>query len=290
MPNDAFRGLVHPYVDGELTGEERAHFEAHLPGCEACRRALTEERALLSALRPGQPLYATPAELRRRVESLLGPSRPRRLWTSGLAAAAVLALLAGAVVTMARRGREGHAPDASPLVAAGTRDAASVFASLAADTHLRFARGQLPLEVASERPEVISRWFEGRVPFHLQLPDYPASGGREKPYRLRGGRLVSFRDDYAAYVAYRMSDQPISLLVTSATAAQPEGGTTVTSGALTFHIESVAGLKVITWTDKGLTYALASDVAVEGAQSCVVCHGSADERRKLDRFPGRPGA
>jgi anti-sigma factor RsiW len=157
------------------------------------------------------------------------------------------------------------------------------------DTHLRYARGQLPLEVASDRPEAVSGWFEGRVPFHLALPAYPVAPGESKPYRLEGGRLVSFQREYAAYVAYRMDGQPVSLLVTSSDRVRPQGGEVVTSGALRFHVESVAGLNVITWSDKGLTYALASDVAVPGARSCLVCHGSPSERRRLEEFPGAPG-
>jgi hypothetical protein len=103
-----------------------------------------------------------------------------------------------------------------------------------------------------------------------------------------GGRLVSFEGDYAAYVAYRMEERPISLLVTSADRVRPEGGEIVRSGALTFHQESRAGLKVITWSDSGLTYALVSDVTVAGARSCMVCHGSPEEREKIEGFSRRP--
>lgn len=284
MSADAFHTLVHAYVDGELAPEERADFEAHVLGCEGCRRALADEQAMVAALRGGAPLYETPAELRGRVEGLFRGRGRRRPWAAALAAAAAVALLAGGLWLLGRRGvgapdGAGRAPGDAP---------ASAFASLAADTHLRFARGQLPLEVLSDRPEVVSRWFEGRVPFRLQLPDYPVGPGQDKPYRLEGGRLVAFRDDYAAYVAYRMADQPISLIVTSVAKVAPEGGSTVRSGALTFHLESVAGLKVITWSDKGLTYALASDVGVEGSRSCLVCHGSAEERRRIEPFPSRP--
>ena len=86
---------------------------------------------------------------------------------------------------------------------------------------------------------------------------------------------MAFDGDYGAYVAYRMDERPISLLVTSAERVKPEGGEAIVQGGLTFHIESVSGLKVITWSDKGLTYALASDLAVTGSRSCMVCHGSA---------------
>ena len=128
------------------------------------------------------------------------------------------------------------------------------------------------------------------VPFRLALPDYPLAPGEVKPYHLEGGRLVSFQRDYAAYVAYRMGDEPVSLLVTSSGAVRPRGGEIVTSGALRFHVESLAGLNVITWTDKSLTYALASDEKMPGARSCLVCHGSPAERRRIEEFPGLPAA
>jgi anti-sigma factor RsiW len=274
MNCEGFRSLVTAYVDGELTGEERATFEAHVRECEACARSLADERRVVAAVGGALPLYDVPPALRARVGELAVGDPKRRvrgLWPA--VAAGLAAALVAAVLWLPRPA--GEAPRS-----------ASAFASLTADTHLRYSRGQLPLEVASDRPEVVSQWFEGRVPFHLKLPEYPVGPGEEKFYRLEGGRLVSFHDDYAAYVAYRMEGEPISLLVTSASRVRPEGGSTVTSGNLVFHLESVAGLKVISWTDNGLTYALASDVAVGGARSCLVCHGSREERRRIEGFPG----
>jgi anti-sigma factor RsiW len=270
--------LVTAYVDGELVGDDRAAFETHVASCADCRRLLEEDRAVAAKVRASLPLYEAPAGLRERVEGLVYAAPPRRralshtrAWALGLAAGLAVALLAA-------------------VLAVGGRPAApaSEFASLAVDTHLRYARGQLPLEVASDRPEAVSGWFAGRVPFHLALPDYPVAPGDTKPYHLAGGRLVSFQRDYAAFVAYRMDEQPVSLLVTSSDRVRPQGGEVVRSGALHFHVESVAGLNVITWTDKGLTYALASDVALPGARSCQVCHGSPEERRRIETFPGSP--
>jgi anti-sigma factor RsiW len=274
------RQFVTAYVDGELVGEDRAAFEAHLGLCPSCRLLLDEEERTAAMLSEVQPRHEAPAALRQRVDALL--ARPRRRskpwrWLAAAAAVAATAVMGWALL-------ERRAP-----VDTRRAESASAFAAMAADTHLRYARGQLPLEVQSDRPERVSQWFSGRVPFHLALPDYPVGPGEEKFYRLEGGRLVSFRSDYAAYVAYRMDEEPISLLVTSAATVAPEGGSLVKSGALTFHVESVAGLKVITWSDNGLTYALASDVAVEASRSCLVCHGSAAEREKIERFPPRGG-
>jgi anti-sigma factor (TIGR02949 family) len=275
----AFRQFVTAYVDGELVGEDRADFEGHLGACSSCRRLLEEEQATVALLGSVRSLHEAPASLRERVGALLRRPRTAKVpWVWLAAAGLALAAVTGQVL-LERRGP----------VDAPAADSASAFVAMAADTHLRYARGQLPLEVQSDRPERVSRWFAGRVPFHLALPDYPVGPGERKFYRLEGGRLVSFRNDYAAYVAYRMDEQPISLLVTSAETVAPQGGSLVQSGALTFHVESVAGLKVITWTDNGLTYALASDVTLDASRSCLVCHGSVEDRRKVERFPPLPG-
>jgi hypothetical protein len=220
--------------------------------------------------------------LRAQVEEVFDAERGRRLRRDWIAAAVAAVLLVGMGVAGAWRVTAVDGPVPAPRP-----DASDDLAALTANTHLRYTRGQLPLEVDSSRPEVVSGFFSGRVPFHLALPDYPVGPGESKPYRLLGGRLVSFRDDYAAYVAYRLGDRPISLLVTSASLVQPRGGETIAFGALVFHQRSVRGLKVITWTDKGLTYSLASDLSVSGAQSCAVCHGSPEERRHLEGFPPR---
>jgi anti-sigma factor (TIGR02949 family) len=272
---ESARRLVTSYLDGELVGEDRSAFESHVEACDACRRVLRDEEAVVDAVTSALPRTPAPDGLRTRVDSLF-PAAPRgrRLWPAGaLAAGLALALAAGYLYR--HEPPPGGAATASDLVA------------FAADTHLRYTRGQLPLEIGSDRPEAVSGWFAGRVPFSLTLPDYPVGPGESKLYRLLGGRLVSFRGDYAAYLAYRMEERPISLLVTSSQ-VRPEGGEVVRFASLVFHQESMQGLKIITWTDKGLTYALASDLSVGGERSCMVCHGSPEERRRIERFPRSP--
>lgn len=273
---DSFRGLISAYLDGELIEEDRIAFEAHVGGCVACQRSLDDEREVVDALQRGaHPVPAAPHELRARIDRMLAdaqsPVGPVSRWGAPLVVAASLVALAVAGATLLQRSS-----------ATTPRGGLNAFAALAVDTHLRHARGQLPLEVRSDVPADVSRFFAGRVPFHFELPDYPIGPGERKAYHLDGGRLVAFDDDYIAYVAYRMEGRPISLLVTTADRVRPEGGSEVVSGGLTFHIESVAGLKLITWSDKGLTYALVSDLAVTGSRSCIVCHGSDAERRKIE--------
>ena len=154
----------------------------------------------------------------------------------------------------------------------------SSFALMAAETHLRRTRGQLPLEVETAAPQRISEWFGNKVNFSVKLPNYQESSGQEKLYTLEGARLVGYKDDYAAYVAYRMKERPISLVITSDSVAKPSGGEEIVARGLTFHYNAIHGLKVITWSDRGLTYALVSDLEERGQQSCIVCHqGTKDQ-------------
>ena len=149
---------------------------------------------------------------------------------------------------------------------------------MAAETHLRHMRGQLPLEMESTSPQDISAWFSNKVNFSVRLPNYQESSGQEKLYTLEGARLVGYQNDYAAYVAYQMTDRHISLVITSDSVAKPSGGEEIAARGLTFHYNAIDGLKVLTWSDRGLTYALVSDLDERGQQSCIVCHqGTKDQ-------------
>jgi len=255
------RGRLTLYLDNELQGEERGMVEAHLSDCESCAAIFTRELNFLNAVRASAPLHVAPPELRAKVQRILSegvsgvspapenrPRRPARVrWL--VAAAAVLLLLLLPLVIW--RMKQSTTP---------SNRAASSFALMAADTHLRHTRGQLPLEMESGNPQQISSWFMNKVDFSVKLPNYQESSGQEKLYTLEGARLVGFQNDYAAYVAYRMKERPISLVITSDSVAHPSGGEEIQARGLTFHYNAIDGLKVLTWSDRGLTYALVSDL------------------------------
>jgi anti-sigma factor RsiW len=281
------------YLDGELEGGERVTFEAHVRECEACRASVDAEQAFLDAVRRAQPLYIASDALRARVEAVMseGPpavaapaslkqriqenlaqlssQRPARTLRWSVAVASLVILILPVAIWLISR----H-DDNVQLSGAGP----SNFALMAADTHLRHTRGQLPLEIETSGPEQISEWFANKVGFSVKLPNYQDSSGQEKLYKLEGARLVGYRADYAAYVAYQMRNRPISLVITSDAIAQPSGGEEIKAKGLTFHYDAIQGLKVITWSDRGLTYALVSDLDERGQESCVVCHQGAKDQ------------
>lgn len=287
---DDIRTRVAFYLDDELRNGELARFEEHLRSCRPCANLVASERRFLEAVRQSRPLHAAPPELRARAEAILDGARSPHSAPAELRRRVQKSIRRATQQTfrLSPRSRAAALTAAVALfLAAGVWYAArnestinppSEFALMAVDTHVRHLRGQLPFELESGSPEAISEWFAGKVPFKVELPTYQESSGQEKLYRLDGARLVGFKNDYAAYVAYQMGKQPISLVVTSDTVATASGGEGIQWRSITFHCDSIDGLKVITWTDRGLTYALVSDLEERGQQSCMVCHAGTKDR------------
>ncbi len=284
------------YLDDEIKGDELAKFEAHLDICADCRRACEDERRFLALVRASRPLYDAPPELRARVERTLSNvpapyaappglrqrversvwrarttafqgSSARRAW---LLAACSVFVLASIWMIAVRKDEAAPRP--------------SEFALLAVDAHQRYLRGSTPLEIYTHAPKEISTWFTGKVSFSVELPSYQEISGQEKLYSLEGARLVGFNKDYAAYIAYQMRHRPISLIITSNSIALPSGGEEIQSGDLTFHYDSIDGYKVMTWSHRGLTYALVSDLEERNQESCKVCHAGAKDRDFIENL------
>jgi anti-sigma factor RsiW len=257
---------VHLYVDNELSAAEVLEFERHLLDCSECCARFQQLRAVVDVVRGAQPLYEVPEHSRQGARAAVARcEQPRRRLAAAAACAAMLAVL-------------------GLLWLFG---AAAEFTAFAADSHHRYASGMMPLDVASSDPEIVTRWLASRLPFHLQLPNYPEGGG-EKRYHLVGARLLQYRNRNVAFLAYEMDRKPISLLMTSDAVAAPSGGALYRSGALKFHFSERDSLNLIAWTDRGVHYSLVSALGARGAESCIICHGGAGERRVIDALrPGR---
>jgi anti-sigma factor RsiW len=256
------------YIDNELAEAEMAVLERHLGECRRCRNRFDQLRSVVDNIRAAAPLYEPSAESARHVREMV-TARSRAVWRQRFlaAAAAILVLVA------------------LPAAYLVSRRAPGEFSDFAASAHLRYVNGAAPLDLVTSEPEQVSGWFGRRLPFHFEVPEYVNQPDNPKRYSLTGARLLQYRNNDVAYLAYRMNQRPISLLVSSSSGIAPEGGQTFRTGGIDFHFSSERGLRLITWKDRALSYALVSDLDVTGAESCVICHGSAADRRKIERLP-----
>jgi anti-sigma factor RsiW len=155
-----------------------------------------------------------------------------------------------------------------------------MLAEVAVVHHDAFAAARAPLDVITSDPARLVAWFAGRVPFTLRLPSLDSPD-----LRLVGGRLMEVAGGLAGYVAYRKGDALVSLGVAPARAGRPpEGAEREAFRSLQFHLSRTGGHNVISWTDRGLAYALVSDLPSQGRSSCAVCHAPGSGLRDVEGF------
>ena len=279
------------YLDNALTGQRLEDFRAHLADCSDCSVRLQEELALSSLLHKTRPLYLASQALRARVAAAA---------TQQASAGSPMSDRSGETGTqrLTRWWREVTRPVLAwkPLVAmtlvftlslvfipaAVQRVRATDFVEAATEIHRNYLNGASPLQCRSRSPEVVTDWFAGKTPFHFQLPlSRPVPEGKAR-YWLIGARLVSYKGNPAALVAYETPTEKISLLVASSKSVAVAGGEELRSGGLTFHYRSGANFEVITWTNHGLAYALVASLTGSPQHSCLVCHQNMADQNLIE--------
>jgi anti-sigma factor (TIGR02949 family) len=228
------------YVDGELTGADRAAFESHLRTCATCTEESRLQARFKAAIRGHLPRPALPVGLRSRIEAALAAApAPRRRWlwqahprafTIGVAAAAALVL----------------------FVANGRRTTRSPMLEQALSTF----HHDLPLDVLSDSCATVSDWFRGKVDFSLQ----PAAA--QTNTRCQGGRLVNVRDRIGAYVVYQAPAGHRLGVTVAPSDTEPLAGShqRVLHGRRAF-VDSHRGVTTITFREPGgLDYVFTADL------------------------------
>lgn len=217
MTRDLTAEEVERYADGELPAEAIPEIEAHLTDCSRCANAVLAVLQMKRAVRAAMPRFS--------------PRRPlvlkKRTWGAPvwLAAAAALVLAVSGVL----------------LVASRTTSARELV-----DLHTTILASANPIDVISTDRHTVKPWFEGRVPFAVNVPDLSAT-----PFRLVGGRVVFWRGRPGAYLLVSKGAHRISLFVFE---SLPSFGDT-------------PQMTVDEWRANGLTYVAVSDVPREDLEA-----------------------
>lgn len=283
---DDYYTNIQLYFDEEVSDKDLEEFRIHCKECATCEQAVEAERELSRILKGARPLYSAPDSLRKRIldlspePELLSPqtSAPSRFrfaivterflrslsshrwqtWTT-------VAVLLIAIVLL--------------LPEIRLRLLAPSYVEAAVATHRDLLDGNLPLQIGSDSPVALTKWFAGEVPFDFRLPTSTTASIHGTIYKPVGGRVVNYRGNTAAFVSYERQGEKVSLLVTSSKSAIAAGGEQVRSGGVVYHYVKRAGFNVATWSDRGLTYAAVSSLSDSGQQSsCLVCHQNLPDR------------
>lgn len=246
--------LVHPYLDGELVAEERVLVEEHVSGCPRCRELVGHEATfrenLRARLRPrsGGATPAAPEPLRQRVLEALdradaagtGPSRPTRRWVAplgALATAAAIAIFFGG----ASFGR------------LGSGNSALVEAAIAG--HMK----NLPVEIGGTDDE-IRAWMRGKVGVPVRPPTIHLVRLSAQQPRLIGARVSHLQARDAGQIIYRVGNSQVTVYVFDPSGWEVSAPTSRVVDGRDVYLTERSGYSVALYRDRGVGYALASDL------------------------------
>ena len=178
-----------------MTGAEALDFEAHLTECAGCRREYDDLRGTVDAVRGARPLYEVPE---RSYAAVAGDGR-------GLGAAAEAAPVG------AGGGRGGGVAGGGgwrgfPPRGRAMRNSRRRRIAITPGGRFRWTSRR------ASRRSCRTGWSRA-CRFISTLPNYPEGG--PKRYALAGARLMQYRGEDVAYLAYEMDRKPISLLISS---------------------------------------------------------------------------
>ncbi|HTA86011.1 MAG TPA: zf-HC2 domain-containing protein [Silvibacterium sp.] len=223
------------YLDGELPPDQVTAVREHIGSCPRCAAEIAELARLQRSLRPAREYFAPSAEFRRSIQQQIAAPR-RRPWSLRLipAAIAVAAVLLTAFVWIGYS----HRSDA--------------FAEMA-DLHVNALASTNLVDVVSTDRHTVKPWFQGKIPFSFNLPEF---SGTE--YTLLGGRLVYFHQTPGAQLIVAMRQHKISVLIfqESPEMARAFSGSTGVRHRNSFGIE--------TWESQGLRFVIISDAEPAG--------------------------
>jgi anti-sigma factor (TIGR02949 family) len=200
---DGNRSNIPLYLDDELSGKELNDFRTHLTECAECKSLLDEEQALSHLLRGSRPLYPVPERLRDRVSQIVYSGESRAVYAPERLRGRVMQILLRPLRKVDQRAFYWKLSTAGVFLfilavifvpSLVQRARATAFINTAVATHRSYLDGNLPLEIQTASPIVVTEWFAGKVPFHFQLPASQEGQTGEKPYRLMGARLIKYKE------------------------------------------------------------------------------------------------
>lgn len=209
---------VERYADGEVSADELTGIESHLRDCNRCANAVLGVLQMKRAIRVAIPRYTSSRPL------ALPGQRSRKSWWLAAAAALVLLVIGGILfeISLGSSARE--------LV----------------DLHTTILASVNPIDVVSTDRHTVKPWFEGRVPFAVNVPDLSAT-----PFHLAGGRVVFWHGRPGAYLLINKGAHRISLFIFESTP----------------HFGNTPQMTIEEWRSNGLTYVAVGDVPRQDLES-----------------------
>jgi anti-sigma factor RsiW len=248
MQCERVRELLSPYLDGELSAEERRAVAAHLEDCRSCSAQLSDFRRVGQTLAKAgrEPM---PKALTARVRSNL--ARAAHAEPAPTSALIPKPLVGASAV------RRGVLRQAAVIAAACVLSAVATWlatSNLAQQhrleqdvlaAHVRSLLQDSPIQVASSDTHTVKPWFAGRIDFSPEVKDLASEG-----FPLVGGRLDYVGGRRVGAVVYKRRLHVVNVFM------WPSGS----AGDVAPRLMTRNGYNLLTWSRGGVDYWAVSDL------------------------------
>lgn len=178
------------YLDGDLAVDGARSVQEHIRTCPDCAAEIAAMVALRRAMKPAASRFKPSADFRQKVQAQITSRRSARMGWSWLVASAALAMMIVVLVWNRQAGLRNET----------LREVADLHVSDLASTN--------PYDVISSDRHTVKPWFQGKIPFAFNLPEFAGS-----EFTLLGGRMVYLQQQPAAQVIVGMRQHKISVLI-----------------------------------------------------------------------------
>jgi anti-sigma factor RsiW len=235
MQCDSAFEMLDAYLDGELAPENSAVIREHLNMCTRCSAQIADTARLQHALRAARRHFVPSSEFRRRIQKQVAHSQRRTWILPRVPMAAAMAAMAIFV-----------------FLWAGHRQTSDAIAEIA-DLHVNALASANQVDVVSTDRHTVKPWFQGRIPFTFNLPEFSGTD-----FTLVGGRMAYFHQQPGAQIIVSMRQHKVSVLIfQESTGMEREfPRTTAVDRRTSFGME--------TWQSEKLRFVLVSDADPSG--------------------------
>ncbi|HEV2224403.1 MAG TPA: zf-HC2 domain-containing protein [Candidatus Acidoferrales bacterium] len=232
------RGELDAFVDGELSADAQREFDAHLRACPSCAADIANRVQLKSAVKRAGRRFAASADFRRKIENQALPRKRTwsATWIPAVAAAAVILFAAAWML-----GRLTNGPQTAML-------------GELIDAHIATLASANPVDVVSTDQHTVKPWFEGKLPFAVNVPDL-----KDAPFTLIGGRVTYLEQEPGAGLLFQYRKHRLSAFIFQ---DRPEWKNVSTTGAPVRH----TSFWVETWSAGGLRYFVMGDTSAANVE------------------------
>jgi anti-sigma factor RsiW len=232
---ESWKAKLDTYLDGELPSEEMRTFDAHVHNCSSCAADALAHVQMKRGIQAAGKRFAPTSEFRRRVQSNIATKPQRSFRLTWMFAAALSIVVVASLLTTylgVQRSRREQAY------------------SEIADLHVAALASSSRVDVVSSDRHTVKPWFQGKIPFALDLPEVQNS-----EFSLLGGRMTYFGQTPGAHLIYTIRKHEISVFVFQEGALRDRW---VDSSSLTKHLS----FSMETWSQGGLRYFVIGDASI----------------------------